>query len=186
MRYVAAFLLTLGLCACSRSEYVQVMDLPLTAPGEGRTEVLATLPIGTKCEVVKALSEGWVHVRFGDLEGEVSKESLGREKPDPDRFLQQAETDVKLSPHERLQYAIRAATLAPEHPKALAATPSAPTSTVTWTVRSSRATLLPVRQREGEGRARALRHLPRGRASHWQHRRVQARGRPALQDAGHA
>ncbi|MFP2906557.1 hypothetical protein ACLESD_16120 [Pyxidicoccus sp. 3LFB2] len=120
MRHVAVFLF-LALCACSRSEYVQVMELPLTPPGEGRTEVLAMLPIGTKCQVIKDIDRWRVHVRCGDLEGEVSKDGLGREQPDPDRLLQQAETDTKLSAPEQLDLAIRAATLAPEHPKALAA-----------------------------------------------------------------
>ncbi|HEX8698316.1 MAG TPA: SH3 domain-containing protein [Myxococcaceae bacterium] len=76
-------------------------------------ETLDKLPIGTECLVSEKLPGDWLKVRCGEKEGYASAPLLGPEKPSLEKLKAEAK-NAKLKLEQRLDSALRAASLAPE------------------------------------------------------------------------
>jgi len=99
--------------ATEQKLYVLGSSINLRKEASKDAEVLEKLPIGTECLVSEKLPGEWLKVRCGGKEGYASAPLLGPEKPSLDKLKAEAK-NPKLKLAQRLDSALRAASLAPE------------------------------------------------------------------------
>ncbi|HLL06059.1 MAG TPA: SH3 domain-containing protein [Myxococcaceae bacterium] len=93
--------------------YVLGSSINLRKEPSKDAEALEKLPIGTECLVSEKLPGEWLKVRCGEKEGYASAPLLGPEKPSLEKLKAEA-NNPKLKLEQRLDSALRAASLAPE------------------------------------------------------------------------
>ncbi len=93
--------------------YVLGSSIHLRKEPSKDAESLEKLPIGTECLVSEKPQDEWLKVRCGEKEGYVSAPLLGPQKPSLDKLKAEAK-NPKLKLEQRLDSALRAASLAPE------------------------------------------------------------------------
>ncbi|MDY7226722.1 SH3 domain-containing protein [Hyalangium rubrum] len=93
--------------------YVQGSSINLRKEPTKDAEALEKLPIGTECLVSEKLPAEWLKVRCGEKEGYASASLLGPQKPSLEKLKAEAK-NPKLKLEQRLDSALRAASLAPE------------------------------------------------------------------------
>jgi len=99
--------------AAEQRLYVLGSSINLRKEPSKDAEALEKLPIGTECLVSEKLPGEWLKVRCGEKEGYASAPLLGPEKPSLEKLKAEA-NNPKLKLEQRLDSALRAASLAPE------------------------------------------------------------------------
>ena len=94
--------------------YVQSSVANLRAEASVKSNILSSMPIGTKGEVVKQ-QDGWVHFQTEEHIGWVSTSLLGATEPTLEYALAQFEAIEISNPSERRKWIERAAALAPKN-----------------------------------------------------------------------
>lgn len=97
----------------AQSLYVLGSSIHLRKEPAKEAESLDKLPIGTECTVTEKPSAEWLKVRCGEKEGYASAALLGPEKPSLEKLKAEA-NNPKLKLQQRVDSALRAASLAPE------------------------------------------------------------------------
>ncbi|HLL04120.1 MAG TPA: hypothetical protein VK539_26275 [Myxococcaceae bacterium] len=93
--------------------YVQGSSIHLRKWPSTQGESLGQLSIGTECVRLESPQTEWHKVRCGDKEGYISVSLLGEEKPSLEKLKAEA-ADPQRKLAQRVESALRAATLAPE------------------------------------------------------------------------
>jgi hypothetical protein len=104
---------TASSAAAEQRLYVLGSSINLRKEPSKDAEALEKLPIGTECLVSEKLPGEWLKVRCGEKEGYASAPLLGPEKPSLEKLKAEA-NNPKLKLEQRLDSALRAASLAPE------------------------------------------------------------------------
>lgn len=115
-----AVMLCVSGTAAAAPVYVQGSSLNLREAPNATAKVVKVIPIATPCEVVSEPGGGWAQVKCGPgLDGYLKLEFLGPSKPELAPLLEQAKS-ASLDAKQRLNFALRAAALAPDNADARA------------------------------------------------------------------